>query len=119
MLREDVYQVDEILKRDEHASIGYEPPIPEVFVPAFAAGCATPSGSAAARFLTASRDDDADAELREVLTERRTKFFCRHGVTALAREVVVPRRQFSGRNVNKRAIPILTVNQFHASATNE
>jgi hypothetical protein len=29
------------------------------------------------------------------------------------------RRRFNGRNVNKRAIPILSVNQFHASATNE
>ena len=31
-----------------HASIGYKPPAPEVFVPAFAsvAGCATPTGSA-------------------------------------------------------------------------
>jgi hypothetical protein len=29
------------------------------------------------------------------------------------------RRRFSGRNVNKRAIPIFSVNQFHASATNE
>src|SRR5215470_15059692 len=28
-------------------------------------------------------------------------------------------RRFSGRNVNKRAIPILSVNQFQASATNE
>ena len=30
-----------------------------------------------------------------------------------------PTRRFSGRNVNKRAIPILSVNQFHSSATNE
>jgi hypothetical protein len=31
-----------------HASLGFKPPAPEVFVPAFAAwaGCATPSGSA-------------------------------------------------------------------------
>src|SRR5262245_44824264 len=41
--------------------------------------------------------------------------FGRHGLTTLSSH---PRR-FSGRNVNKRAIPILSVNQFHASATNE
>jgi hypothetical protein len=75
------------------------------------------------RVLTASRDDRADAALFEVLTERRRKAFDsrffesfgRHGVTALSSH---PRR-FSGRNVNKRSIPIHSVNQFQASATNE
>jgi hypothetical protein len=41
--------------------------------------------------------------------------FGRHGVTALSSH---PRR-FSGRNGNKRSIPIHSVNQFQASATNE
>ena len=72
----------------------------------------------AAGFLTASRDDRADAELREVLTERRTNLLPAWSYRSGAGSGR-PTRRLSGRNVNKRAIPILSVNQFHSSATNE
>ena len=73
----------------------------------------------AAGFLTASRDDHADAELREVLTERRTNLFADMELPLWRGKWSSHFRRFSGRNVNKRAIPILSVNQFHSSATNE
>jgi hypothetical protein len=69
------------------------------------------------RVLTASRDDRADAALCEVLTERRTNLLAGMGLP-LCRGEWHPRR-FSGRNVNKRSMPILSVNQFQSSATNE
>jgi len=73
----------------------------------------------AAGFLTASRDDHADAELREVLTERRTNLFAAMELPLWRGKWSSHFRRFSGRNVNKSAIPILSVNQFHSSATNE
>ena len=82
-------------------------------------GRPTHSQRYAAGFLTASRDDHADAELREVLTERRTNLFAGMELPLWRGKWSSHFRRFSGRNVNKRAIPILSVNQFHSSATNE
>ena len=77
-----------------HASIGYKPPAPEVFVPAFAsvAGCATPTGSAGHAGATANLkltfhlDHSAGADQRGILATL-APFYLAIRFSVIARQV--------------------------------
>ena len=55
----------------------------------------------------------------QVLTECRTSLFAGMELPLCRGEWSSHFRRFSAHTVNKRAIPILSVNQFHSSATND